>query len=58
MIYFYPEKIFVLIPEPFVAQKNEIKFAKSELLLKEISIISKIISVWQNVGRRMKHSNW
>ena len=45
-------KIYVHIPELFVELKSGIKPIKSEPLLNEILIISKIISVWQVAVRK------
>ena len=49
---FIPKKIYVHIPELFVELKSGIKPIKSEPLLNEILIISKIISVWQVAVRK------
>ena len=49
-----PKRISVHIPVSSAALRNGITPTKSGLLLKGTSIISKIISVWQVVGRRTK----
>ena len=54
MVYIYPEKDLVLILERFVEPKNGITPIKSGLLSKEISTTSKIISVLQDAGLKMK----
>ena len=48
------KRIFVLIPERSAEPKNGITLIKSGLLSKEISITSKIISVLQDAGLKMR----
>lgn len=54
MVYIYPERIFVLIPERSVAPKNGMIPIKSELLSKGISTTSKTISVLQDAEPKMR----